>query len=199
MAKVLLAAHVFVAGRVPRLATAFAHPEAHPVWLLWIALYLELLWAVLSVAATGHVIVGWLRLFGFHVFRNTYKPLLSESIIEFWNRYYYYFKELLVHFFFYPTFTRHFKGSPRLRIVAAVFAAAFVGNVYYHWLRLDKELATGDFLGMWTALEPRAFYCFLLAAGISVSMLREQKRVKAKRPRGVPTAHRGHFRGVDVF
>ncbi len=198
IAKVLLTAHVFVPGRVPRLATAFANPEAHPVWLLWIALYLELLWAVLSVAATGHVIVGWLRLFGFHVFRNTYKPLLSESIIEFWNRYYYYFKELLVHFFFYPTFTRHFKGSPRLRILAAVFAAAFVGNIYYHWLRLDKELATGDFLGMWTALEPRVFYCFLLAAGISVSMLREQKRVKAKRPRGFPRRFVAIF-GVWTF
>jgi hypothetical protein len=42
----------------------------------------------------GHMIIGTLRLFGFNVFRNTYKPLLSESILEFWNRYYYYFKEL---------------------------------------------------------------------------------------------------------
>jgi len=25
------------------------------------------------------------------MFRNTYKPLLAESIVEFWNRYYYYF------------------------------------------------------------------------------------------------------------
>lgn len=185
IAKLLLVTHVFDAGRVPRLATAFANPELYPIWLLWIAVYLELVWAVLSVAASGHYIVGWLRLFGFHVFRNTYKPLLSETIVEFWNRYYFYFKELLVHFFFFPTFTRHFKGSPRIRIVAAVFAAAFVGNMYYHWLRLDKELATADFLGMWAALESRFFYCFLLAVGISVSMLREQKRVKAKRARGV--------------
>lgn len=177
--KALLVATVFVDGRVPRMDVAFANLELYPIWLRWIALYLELVWSVLSVAITGHLIIGWLRLFGFHVFRNTYKPLLSESIIEFWNRYYYYFKELLVNFFFYPIFTRHFKRSPRLRIIAAVFAAAFVGNIYYHWLRLDKELAIGDFRGMWVILESRVFYCFLLAVGISVSMLREQKRVKA--------------------
>ena len=184
VAKILLVTYVFEAGVVPRLGIAFANPETYPVWLLWLAVYLELLWAVLSVAASGHYIVGWLRLFGFHVFRNTYKPLLSETIIEFWNRYYFYFKELLVNFFFYPTFTRHFKRSPRLRIVAAVFAAAFVGNMYYHWLRLDQELATADFPGMWAALESRFFYCFLLAVGISVSMLRQQKRPRQNHPRG---------------
>ena len=183
--KALLVATVFVDGRVPRMEVAFANPELYPIWLRWIALYLELVWSVLSIAVTGHLIIGWLRLFGFHVFRNTYKPLLSESIIEFWNRYYYYFKELLVNFFFYPIFTRHFKGSPRLRIIAAVFAAAFVGNMYYHWLRLDNELVTGDFRGMWAILESRVFYCFLLAVGISVSMLREQKRVKAKLTRSI--------------
>ena len=178
--KALLLAFVFVEGRVPRLEVAFANPELFPIWLRWIALYLELIRAVLSVAITGHLIIGWLRLFGFYVFRSTYKPLLSESIIEFWNRYYYYFKELLVNFFFYPIFTRYFKGSPRLRIVVAVFSAAFVGNMYYHWLRMDTELATANFRGMWAVLEPRVFYCFLLATGISISMLREQKRVKAK-------------------
>lgn len=180
LTKLFLAATVFIDGRVPHVDVAFANPLSYPIWLRWLALYLELVWAVLSVAVTGHLIIGWLRLFGFYVFRSTYKPLLSQSVIEFWNRYYYYFKELLVNFFFYPIFTRHFKGSPRLRILAAVFSAAFVGNMYYHWLRLDTELATGDFGAMWTILSPRLFYCFLLALGISVSMLREQQRVKAK-------------------
>ena len=178
--KLCLAKTVFVDGGVPHVDLAFSDPSLYPVWLRWLAIYLELVWAVLSVAVTGHLIIGWLRLFGFYVFRSTYKPLLAESVIEFWNRYYYYFKELLVIFFFYPIFTRHFKGSPRLRILAAVFAAAFVGNMYYHWIRLDTEMATGDFPAMWAILSPRLFYCFLLAAGISVSMLREQQRVKTK-------------------
>ncbi len=180
-AKALLAAWFFTEAGVPRLGAMFANPALYPVWLCWLALYLELVWAVLSVAVTGHVIIGWLRFFGFHVFRNTYKPLLAESIVEFWNRYYYYFKELLVNFFFYPTFTRHFKGTPRFRIFAAVFMAAFAGNIYYHWLRLDAPLATGDFPAMWAALQSRVFYCLLLAFGIYVSMQRQQRRARATR------------------
>ena len=198
LTKILLTASVFVEGRVPRLAATFANPELYPIWLRWIALYMELLWVVLSVAVTGHVIIGWLRLFGFHVFRSTYKPLLSETIVEFWNRFYYYFKELLVNFFFYPAFTRYFKGSPRLRIFTAVFAAAFLGNMYYHWLRLDADLAVGDFRVMWAALESRFFYCFLLAAGICVSMLREQRRNKAKRAPTLPRRALAVF-GVWTF
>jgi hypothetical protein len=58
------------------------------------SLYCELVWQVLRHAAAEHMIIGTLRLFGFNVFRNTYKPLPPESILEFWNRYYYYFKEL---------------------------------------------------------------------------------------------------------
>jgi hypothetical protein len=153
----------------------FAQPSMHPIWLSWLALYLNLFSNVLGLASHGHRIIGWLRILGFNVFRNTYKPLLAETIVEFWNRYYYYFKELLVNFFFYPTFTRHFKKQPRLRILAAVFAAAFAGNIYYHWLGLGKTLATGDFRAMWGALESRFFYCFLLASGISISMLRHQR------------------------
>ena len=47
-------------------------------------------------------------------------------------------------FFFYPAFTRHFKKYPRLRIVWAVFAAAFFGNMYYHCLA-SSTLPVADF------------------------------------------------------
>jgi D-alanyl-lipoteichoic acid acyltransferase DltB (MBOAT superfamily) len=121
------------------------------------------------------VIVGYLRLCGFNVFRNTYKPLLAETIVEFWNRYYYYFKELLVNFFFFPTFVRYFKRNPRLRLLAAVFAAAFLGNLYFHVIG-DKALARGDWQEVAENVIPRANYCFLLAFGIYISMQREQHR-----------------------
>jgi hypothetical protein len=182
---------------VPRIGELFAQPGNHPVWLCWLVLYLELIRQVLRLAAGGHVVIGYLRFFGFNVFRNTYKPLLAESVIEFWNRYYYYFKELLLNFFFFPMFARCFKAYPRLRIVAAVFMAAFVGNIYYHWLGLEGALATANFGAMWGALQSRVFYCFLLALGISVSMLREQRRDRSK-PRGVPRRALAIF-GVWTF
>jgi len=142
----------------------------------WAALYAGLVWDVLKLAARGHEIVGILRVFGFNVFRNTYKPLLAPSVVEFWNRYYYYFKELLVEFFFFPTYVRRFRHHPRLRILAATLAAAGLGNLYYHLLQNDAFLLTLDWAGLRPWLEARAFYCLALALGIYVSMRREQRR-----------------------
>lgn len=163
---------------IPPATEQMAAAVAFPVWKGWIAIYAELFRAVLALGAKGHVVIGYLRLAGFNVFRNTYKPLLAETIVEFWNRYYYYFKELLVHFFFFPTFTRYFKQSPRLRLFAAVFAAAFLGNMYYHVIKSPVFLQ-GDWAGVWSNFNPRLVYCFALALGIGLSMQREQQR-----PRG---------------
>ena len=161
---------------IPRLSNLLAGREAAPLALAWMSLYAELVYQVLRHAAEGHIIIGVLRLFGFNVFRNTYKPLLAESIQAFWNRYYYYFKELMSELFFMPTFARRFKAWPRLRLFAAVLAAAFLGNAYYHLFLREELIVAGDALALWNAFNSRVFYCFLLAVGIFVSMLREQAR-----------------------
>ena len=110
------------------------------------------------------------------ILQHTYKPLLSESIVEFWNRYYYYFKELMVEFFFLPAYLRYFRNRAALRIITAVFAAAFVGNMYYHLLQAKNPLIAGDFASLWRLLGARLIYCFVLATGIAWSMLRQQKQ-----------------------
>ncbi len=164
---------------VPRLGQVVKMGAEAPFWVSWASIYCELVWQVLRHAAHGHGIIGLLRLFGFNIFRNTYKPLLAESVVEFWNRYYYYFKELMVSFFFMPTFMQlgsKLRNWPRLRLFAAVFAAAFIGNMYYHLLQREVSLIQGDVFGAMYALRSRFFYCFLLATGIYVSMLREQRR-----------------------
>jgi hypothetical protein len=153
----------------------------------WLALYLELIWETLRHATLGHRWVALLRLFGFNVFRNTYKPLLAQSLVDFWNRYYYYFKELLVEFFFFPIYLRHFKHSPKLRMFAAVFAAAFVGNMYYHFLEGRISFAKGEFLQMVQALSPRMIYCALLTLGIYFSMLRQNQRRGKAQPKDATT------------
>ena len=163
---------------IARAERMFVRPDAYPLWMRWASIYCELFWLVLHIAVHGHIIIACLRLAGFNVFRNTYKPLLAESVLEFWNRYYFYFKELLAIFFFYPAFTRHFKKHPRVRLVWAVFAAAFFGNMYYHCLA-SSTLPVADFGGLWALMHSRLVYCFLLAAGISISMLRQQSRAGA--------------------
>ncbi len=163
---------------LPTLETLLALGAQAPFGRSWASVYGELFEQVLRLAIKGHLIVGMLRLYGFNVFRNTYKPLLAESVVEFWNRYFYYFKELLSTFFFMPTFTgfgKRLRKWPNLRLFAAVFAAAFVGNVYYHVIK-EPGMAQGQLVQVLLAHRSRMFYCLLLVAGIFVSMLREQNR-----------------------
>jgi hypothetical protein len=161
---------------LPRLESLIPAGARASLPAAWAAVYLGLVWEVLKLAVRGHEIVGVLRLFGFNIFRNTYKPLLAPSLVEFWNRYHYYFKELLVEFFFFPCYVRHFRRSPRLRMFAATFAAAGFGNLYYHLLQQDAFLLTGNWATLSPWIETRSVYCGVLALGIYVSMRREQRR-----------------------
>src|SRR5205085_6867278 len=104
-----------------------------PVLTGWASLLSHYIVAVLTMAVYGHYIIGYCRVAGFNALRNTYRPLEATTIADFWNRYYYYFKELLADFFFFPTYMRYFKTYPRLRVFAATFAAATVGNWLYHF------------------------------------------------------------------
>jgi hypothetical protein len=106
--------------------------------------------------------------------RNTYRPLSSRTVAEFFNRFYYYYKELLVDVFFYPTFLRYFKRNGKLRLVAAIFAAACFGNAFYHFVR---DLGFIQKLGLVRALvgyQVFVFYCVALATAISISRLRRR-------------------------
>lgn len=169
---------------IPLLSQLIAQGAEASVLASWASMYCELLYQALTYAIDGHAVIGILRLFGFNVFRNTYKPLLAESMVEFWNRFDYYFKELLVNFFFLPTFTQlgsKLRRWPHVRLFAAVFAAAFIGNMYTHLLvRSESLLVAGDIFERLYMLRSRFFYCLLLAIGIFVSMLRQQRGSTAR-------------------
>lgn len=141
--------------------------------------------ALLHMAVWGNGIVAVGRLAGFRLLRNTWRPLSSRTVAEFWNRYYYYFKELLVHVYFYPTYVRCFKRHPRLRVAFATFMAAGVGNWFFHFLLENWRVSRDGLVPTLAYMQTYAFYCLLLAAGIIVSQLR------AKRP----DPHAGWLRG----
>jgi hypothetical protein len=160
------------------------HRMPFPWYLGWASLIANFLETLLLVCIMGHRIVATCRMAGFQALRNTYRPLESRSIAEFWNRYFYYFKELLVDFFFYPTFMRYFKRWPRLRLLAATFAAACFGNVFFHFFR-DMDYIRD--MGFWKALagfHVYIFYTIILATGIGVSQLRKRKVEKSNWLRG---------------
>jgi hypothetical protein len=167
-----------------------------PWYMCWLAVIRAFVEDVVNLAVWGHTFIACCRMAGFRALRNTYRPLESRTIADFWNRYYYYFKELMVDFFFYPTFFRCFKRHPKLRLAAATFAAAGFGNMFFHFIRDIGYVAT---LGLWQALvgfHVYAFYCFVLAAGIAVSQLRNRTRRKTAYRFEVPLFQR---LGVVVF
>ena len=184
---------------MPMLGEVLAAPGNPGIARGWLGVYLELIYTTTRLAVYGHIVIGSLRLLGYNAFRNTYKPLLATSIVEFWNRFYYYFKELLVEMFFYPAFYRSGWANPRLRMLIAVFAAAFAGNAYFHLLRDYEPVLAGDWQVVETYWIPRLIYCFLLALGIWLSMMRQQElRRQAGRPSGWLIRLRG-IAGVWTF
>lgn len=103
--------------------------------LRWESQMLFFFKVTLEFAVMGDKIIALCRMAGFNALRNSYRPLSSTTISEFFNRFYYYFKELLVDFFYYPAFMRYFKKHRRLRMVFATFVAIAFGNSFYHLTR----------------------------------------------------------------
>jgi hypothetical protein len=161
---------------LPQLPTLLADPTGNSVLTLWAAVLLHLVPTTLELAIAGHAVIGTLRMFGFDAPRNTDRPLVAQRVLDFWNRYYFYFKELMFDFFFLPTYLSRFRTRPRLRIIAAVMSAAFLGNFYYHFLRDQPFLGTEPPSHILALVAPRLVYTFLLGVGISGSMLRERSR-----------------------
>ena len=148
----------------------------YPWYMNWLALLASFCVKMVTFSVWGHGIIATSRMAGYNALRNTYKPLQATTIADFWNRYYYYFKELLVENFFYPAFLRYFKKSPRLRLFFATLAAAGFGNVLYHYLRDIDVIIT---LGPWQALvafHVYLFYGIVLGTAIGLSQLLEKKR-----------------------
>ncbi|HYB60755.1 MAG TPA: hypothetical protein VEH50_04680 [Methylomirabilota bacterium] len=169
--------------RIPAFSRALAlstGPTPLPWYLCWASLIAGFLETIMSFSIWGHRFVACCRMAGFNALRNTYRPLSSRTVAQFFNRFYYYFKELLVDFFFYPMFLKHFKKSGKFRTVAAIFAAACFGNAYYHFFR---DLNFIQELGLVRALagyQVYLFYCVVLATAISISNLRH----RAPAPKG---------------
>jgi len=167
-------------------AAYFGHHVA-PAWIGWASLILDTVIAALSLTVSGHQAIAVGRLAGFRLPRNTYRLLEARSLAEYWNRYFYYFKELLVEFFFLPTFLRTFRNYPRLRVFFATFMAAGVGNAIYHFVRRIGFVASEGLVNATVNFTSYIFYCVVLATAIAISQVRSTAGVQ------LPTSRLGRF------
>ena len=157
---------------IPRLLPliiASTQGESVSLGMRWLAVGINFFALVLQMAIAIHAVVAIIRMAGFAIPRGMIRPLESRTIAEFWGKYLFYFKEILVDFFFYPAFRRYFKKHPRLRMAFATFAAAFVGNILFDFIYSTPLLALQ---GVQTTLDhfiPYTVYAAVLTIGIIVS------------------------------
>ncbi len=157
---------------------AFFKHEPYPILVGWLAITLELVSFTLYFAVFGHKLIAIARLAGVRLPRNICRPLESRTLAEFWNRYNFYFKEVMVDFFYVPTFLRTFQKYQRVRMFFATFMAAGVGNLLFHLMRDIPEMKAH---GIWATFESYTsymFYCVMLAIGIGISQLRLHAGIK---------------------
>ncbi len=145
----------------------------------WKSLLVYYCTVILAWTVYWHTAIAICRMAGFNAFRVVRRPFQSTTVIEFWNRIHYYYKELLVNLFFYPAYTRYFKNHPRLRMYFAIFAAAGLGNFLLHFIEPEEIMRLGP-LGYLNQMSVYGFYAFALANLIFISHLRSIR--KDKRP-----------------
>lgn len=152
--------------RLDYLIAAGANGEQATLGTRWSVVVLNFMATVVYMGAAVHAIVAVIRVAGFCIPRGMARPLASRTIAEFWGRYLFYFKEMLVDFFFYPTFRRYFKKSPRLRMAFATFAAAFIGNVMFDFMHAMPSVAFEGGGKIWQGFISYCAYAGVLTAGI---------------------------------
>jgi len=144
----------------------------HPL-TSWASIVVEQIVHLLSFAIWGHQIIAICRMAGFRTLRNSYAPLSSRTIAEYFNRYSFYFKELLVDMFFYPAFIHCFTRFKKLRLFFATFAAVLLGSTLFHFIRDTHNLSITGFPYAVVHYQ-YAQYSFVLALAISISQIRKR-------------------------
>ena len=146
--------------------------QPYPLQVGWLAVIVSTARLSLQIALWAHLFVGIARLAGYRLPRGSWRPLESRTLMDYFNRFHYYFKEFLVDFFFVPTFFKVFRGHPRLRMFFATFMAAGVGNALWHFFRDIDLIATQGMAAALASYTSYAFYCVILATGVGLSQVR---------------------------
>jgi hypothetical protein len=175
---------------------AFLAGQPYPRARAWAAIVLAAARYALQVAAWAHLFIGIARLAGYRLPRGSWRPLEARTLMDYFNRFHYYFKELLVDLFFMPTFFRVFKNHPRLRMFFATFMAAGVGNALWHFTRNIDVVASAGLPAALASYTSYLFYAALLAVGVGLSQVRANMGL---RPAATPLARVTSFLFVWSF
>lgn len=132
------------------------------------------MWQVLDILGAALILVGLLRLYGVDIAPAFDRPLLAESLTEWWRRWNTHFRDLLVDLCYYPVVLR-LRRRPVLGIVAGCGAVFVLGSTLLHWL----------FKAYFVAGTARQLPLGILAENLSmglfvaIALVLERRRVRA--------------------
>ena len=148
----------------------------YPRTLCWLSLLETFPEGMLKGFVLGNLFIGAARMGGFQLLQQVYQPWAARSIADYWNRVSYYYKETVLQLFFYPCYLRYFKGWPRLRQAFAIFMAAGVGNLLFHFRLLVPQLLHLGVLETLRGMASYLCYCVILCAGLYFSQLQSARQ-----------------------
>lgn len=155
------------------------------VWELWLSLLSNsLIFLLVNVSSLVGIMISIARFTGFKFYRNTYRPLDSNSFHDFFNRVFFYYNEILINFFFYPIWA-FFRGKivhKKFRLFSATFLTVFVGGAVVHFVRNFPAVVRLDLGALGLMFLSRFPYFFLLGlfAGLSVAFESRRKVARYK-------------------
>lgn len=132
--------------------------------VLWKSLWWDLIKNTANFIFYGHSIMAVVYIMGIDAPLNTNKPWLAKNAIDFFQRYNYYYKELLFQIFFFPIFRLLRRFPINWRVGLALFGSVGIGNFLILYSReIQLQIKNGWIQG----LSSYTHY-FIYGAGLSL-------------------------------
>jgi len=149
--------------------------------------------AALEVCAISAVLVGMVRLLGFELGPSFQRPLVAQSITEFWRRWNTHFRDLLVELFYVPVVMR-LRRTPERAIIVGCISVFVVGSVVFH---LPKHYFR------YGSLYPSNVHILVenvvMCAIVATALVRDAREARARVVRPPPGPVRAALRAIRTW
>lgn len=156
-----------------------AYLQSNPAWAeRWLVVMGGALNFLVSYAALSGVVIALVRMAGFRVFRNVYRPYESRDFNDFLGRLYFYYIDLIVKFYFYPCwrYSRFLSGHKSIRIFVTGFCSLSIAGLSVTFMADFPDMVEFGLLETLRRTLARAPYFFMIGILVGISSLLSRHR-----------------------